>query len=120
MGEESTPKATKKSALILDGFNPKKVCISCLIHQHFERVPTLPPKISTNPGAPGRLSRSSGRLLALAQVMISVCECEPCVGLCADGVESAWDSLSPSFSLPLPGSLPLSQNKTKISTTPSE
>ena len=27
---------------------------------------------------------------------------EPHTGLCADGVEPAWDSLSPSLSLPLP------------------
>ena len=28
-----------------------------------------------------------------------VCEFESCIGLCTDGVEIAWDSLSPPFSL---------------------
>ena len=39
---------------------------------------------------------------------------EPCVGLCADIMEPAWDSLSPFLSLslsPLPSSCPLCQNK---------
>ena len=41
---------------------------------------------------------------------------QPCVGLCADGVEPAWDPLSPFLSLPLrhlcirAHSLSLSQN----------
>ena len=30
---------------------------------------------------------------------LTVCECEPLVGLCADSVEPAWDSLSPSLSV---------------------
>ena len=34
---------------------------------------------------------------------------EPCTVLCTDSVEPAWDSLSPSFSLPFSRSL--SQNK---------
>ena len=45
----------------------------------------------------------------------TVHEFEPQVGLCADSVEPAWDSLSPSLSLPRPCSSPLSlapsQNK---------
>ena len=32
---------------------------------------------------------------------LSVCEMEPHVGLHADSVKPAWDSLSPSFSAPL-------------------
>ena len=32
---------------------------------------------------------------------LEVCKIESCVGLCADGVEPAWD-LSPPLSLPLP------------------
>ena len=31
-----------------------------------------------------------------------VCEVEACIRLCTDSEESAWDSLSPSLSLPLP------------------
>ena len=43
-------------------------------------------------------------------------ESEPCVGLCADSAEPAWDSLSPSLSAPPPALvyprfLFLSQNK---------
>ena len=37
-----------------------------------------------------------------------VCGFEPHVGLCADGVEHAWDLLSPC--LPLPCSFSLSEN----------
>ena len=49
-------------------------------------------------GAPGWLSRLSMRLLILAQVMISqVRGFKPCVGLCVDGAEPSWDSLSPSL-----------------------
>ena len=33
---------------------------------------------------------------------LTVHEFEPHLGLCADSVGSAWDSLSPSLSLPLP------------------
>ena len=41
---------------------------------------------------------------------LTVCEIEPCFGLCADGAEPAWDSLFPVS--PLLGlSLSLSQNK---------
>ena len=63
-------------------------------------------------GALGWLSWLSLQLLISAQVMISqVHEFEPHVGLCADSVQPAWDSLSfslcPSFTLPLS----LSQNK---------
>ena len=29
---------------------------------------------------------------------LTVCEFEPCIGLCADSAEPAWDSLSPSLS----------------------
>ena len=45
---------------------------------------------------------------------LAVREFEPCVGLCTDSTDRAWDSLSLSLSLPLPLShslLPLSQNK---------
>ena len=56
-------------------------------------------------GAPGWLSCLSVRILILAQVVISVYEFEPHIGLCADSVEPAWDSLSLSSSLPLPCSL---------------
>ena len=42
---------------------------------------------------------------------LTVREKEPHVGLCADGVEPAWDSLSLPLSLPLPCSYLLSQNK---------
>ena len=31
---------------------------------------------------------------------LMVCRIEPHIGLCADSEESAWDSLSPSFSAP--------------------
>ena len=42
---------------------------------------------------------------------LTVCGFEPCMGLFADSVEPAWDSLSQSLSLSLsvPPSLPLSQ-----------
>ena len=64
-------------------------------------------------GVPGWLSRLSIWLLVSAQVMIMVCEFEPCIGLCADSAELAWYSLSPSLPLcPSPAhSLSLSQNK---------
>ena len=46
---------------------------------------------------------------------LTVCGFEPCIGLCADSVEPAWDSLSLLLSLPLlcshSLSLSLSQNK---------
>ena len=58
-------------------------------------------KLVSVPGAPGGLSWLSLGFLVLTQVMISVRELEPHVGLCADGAEPAWDSLS----------LSLSQNK---------
>ena len=49
-----------------------------------------------NVGAPGWLSRLSVCLLVSAHVMISwfVSSFQPCIGLCADSVEPAWDSLS--------------------------
>ena len=37
---------------------------------------------------------------------LMVCELEPHVGLCADSVEAAWESLSPPLSLPLPPTPP--------------
>ena len=43
-------------------------------------------------------------------------EFEPCSGLCADGTEPAWDSLSPSLSAPPPAcarTLSLKINKLK-------
>ena len=44
---------------------------------------------------------------------LTVPEFEPCIRLCADSMEPAWDSLSPSFSAPLllVLFLSLSQNK---------
>ena len=39
---------------------------------------------------------------------LPVREFKPCVRFCADSVEPAWDSLPPSFSLPLPCFLSLS------------
>ena len=46
-------------------------------------------------GPPGWLSLLSVPLLVSAQVMISrLREFKPCVGLCADSTEPAWDSLS--------------------------
>lgn len=40
-------KALKKSPLISYIFNATKVCTSCAMH--FERVPSLPSKVSTAP-----------------------------------------------------------------------
>ena len=40
---------------------------------------------------------------------LGICESEPCVGLCIDSEEPAWDSLSPSLSAPPPFMLALSQ-----------
>ena len=31
---------------------------------------------------------------------LTVCEFEPCMGLCTDGAEPAWDSVSPSLCPP--------------------
>ena len=66
-------------------------------------------------GVPGWLSWLSIRLLVVAQVMISQFEFEPHIGLCADSVESAWDSLSlslnPSHMLALSLSLNLKTSK---------
>ena len=42
---------------------------------------------------------------------LTVCEIEPHVGLRADSAEPAWDSLSPSLSLPLPCSYSLFLSK---------
>ena len=42
---------------------------------------------------------------------LTVQEFEPQVGLCTDGVESAWDSLSPSLSAPPLLMFSFSQNK---------
>ena len=33
---------------------------------------------------------------------LMVCGIEPCIGLCADSMEPAWDSLSPPLSAPPP------------------
>lgn len=46
-GEQSVSKAPKKSTPISYSFDLKKVCTRCPVH--FERVPVLPPKISTAP-----------------------------------------------------------------------
>ena len=55
-----------------------------------------------NTRPPGWLSRLSLRLLVWAQVMISVCDFEPHIGLRTGSTEPAWDSLSPTLSaLPL-------------------
>ena len=45
---------------------------------------------------------------------LTVHETEPRVGLCADSVEPAWDSLSFPLSLPLPRALSLKINKLNI------
>ena len=42
---------------------------------------------------------------------LMVCEIELCIGLCADSVELAWNSLSPSLCFSLSLSLSLSKNK---------
>ena len=53
-------------------------------------------------GAPGWLSWLSIWVLISVRVMISrVHEIEPCVRLCADSVEPAWDCLSPPSAPPL-------------------
>ena len=33
---------------------------------------------------------------------LTVCDIEPCIGVCDDSMEPAWDFLSPSLSLPSP------------------
>ena len=43
-----------------------------------------------------------------------VCGIEPCVELCIDSVEPAWNSLSPSLSVPLPHSLSRNQTLNSI------
>ena len=69
----------------------------------------------TQIGAPGWLSRLSAWLLVSAQVMISrFHEFKPCIRLCADSVESPWDSLTPFLSVPPPLMLSLSLSKIKI------
>ena len=71
-------------------------------------------KIFTIRGAPGWLSQLGLRLLVSAQIMVSrFREFEPHVVLHADGVEPAWDSLSPLLSLP-PSPLVLSLSLSKI------
>ena len=42
---------------------------------------------------------------------LTVCEIEPCIGLCADSLQPARDSLSLPFSAPPLLSFPLSKNK---------
>ena len=44
---------------------------------------------------------------------LTVCEFKPHVRLCADGVQPAWDSLSPSLTAPPPLMLVLSLSKIK-------
>ena len=51
-------------------------------------------------GAPGWLSGLSVRLGFSSRHDLMVHEFEPCVGLCADSVEPAWDSLSSSLYAP--------------------
>ena len=64
-------------------------------------------------GTLGWLSHKSVQLWMLAQVMISrVCDFEPLIGLCADGAESACDSLSVLLSVPLPCSCSLFLSRT--------
>ena len=67
-----------------------------------------------NTGAPGWLSLLILRLLVSAQVMISQFRSSsPLSGSALTAAGSAWDSLAPSLSLPLPHllSISLSQNK---------
>ena len=60
-------------------------------------------------GAPGWLSRLSICLWLGHDLMVH--EFEPCVRLCADSVEPAWDSVSPSLCYSTTHFLSLSQNK---------
>ena len=59
-------------------------------------------------GAPGWLSQLSVQLLISVQVTIS-----RFMWLCTDGMEPAWDSLSPSLSDPPPLALSLSKSRNK-------
>ena len=47
---------------------------------------------------------------------LMICEIEPCIGLCTDSIEPAWDSLCPSPACPcsLSLSLSLSLSQTNI------
>ena len=56
------------------------------------------PALHKETGAPGWLGRFSVRLDFSSAHDLVVHEFEPCVGLCADSVEPARDSLSPSAS----------------------
>ena len=50
---------------------------------------------------------------------LMVCGFEPCIGLCADSVEPAWDSLSPTLSAPPLLSLSkINKHFSKIKTNP--
>lgn len=46
MGEESTPKVTKNSTLILETFNPKKVCASSYCVSILEECPHFLPRLA--------------------------------------------------------------------------
>lgn len=46
MGEESTPKVTKNSTLILETFNPKKVCASSYCVSILEECPRFLPRLA--------------------------------------------------------------------------
>ena len=64
----------------------------------------LPPLLRRNTS--GRLVAQSVKRLTLdfsSGHDLTISEFEPCVGLCADSAEPAWDSLSPPCCLPLPG-----------------
>ena len=69
------------------------------------------PSEEVTSGAPEWLSQLSIQHHLGSGHDLMVCEFEPPVGLCADSVEPAGDSLSLPLSLPLPLSLSLPQNK---------
>ena len=70
-----------------------------------KKKPTL--NIKTH-GATGWLSRLSVQVMISSGHDLTVCELKPHMGLRADGSEPAWDSLSPSLSVPPPAPLALS------------
>ena len=73
------------------------------------REQRMPYFLNAHGGAPGWLSRSSIRILVFSSGHdLPVCEFEPRFGLCADSLEPAWDSLSPSLFAPPLGPLSLS------------
>ena len=76
-------------------------------HSFYQRISVLPVGQSCSKcGGSGRLG---GSILTFGSGHdLTVCEFEPHVRLCADGIQPAWDSHSLLLSLPLPCSLSLS------------